>query len=102
MKTAMARHFPVDEYSIYIHGHSTGGPFVHYISQRVENVRGIIGYGTALFGYMNAAAGSSWEYPFNYLRMRTWRDTARYADEGFAGKNYTLPQKMEIVLAAWD
>jgi acetyl esterase/lipase len=102
MKTAMARHFPVDEYSVFIHGHSTGGPFVHYISQRVENIRGIIGYGTALFGYMNAAAGSSWEYPFNYLRMRTWRDTARYADEGFAGKNYTLPQKMEIVLASWD
>ena len=102
MKEAMARHFPVDEYSIYIHGHSTGGPFVHYISQRVENIRGIVGYGTALFGYMNAAAGSSWDYPFNYLRMRTWRDTARYADEGFAGKDYTLPQKMEIVLASWD
>jgi hypothetical protein len=102
LKTAMARHLPVDSYSIYAHGHSTGGPFIHYISQRVDNFKGIVGYGTAQFGYMNNAAGSAFEYPFNYLRLRTWRDTARYADEGFVGKDLSLPQKMELVFAAWD
>lgn len=102
MKTALARHFPVNSYSVFAHGHSTGGPFIHYLSQRVDNLKGIVGYGTALFGYMNAAAGSSWDYPFHYLRLRTWRDTARYADEGFAGKDISLPVKMERVFESWD
>ncbi|MGK0299131.1 MAG: hypothetical protein ACI9XC_002759 [Gammaproteobacteria bacterium] len=102
MKTALARHFPVDQYSVYAHGHSTGGPFIHYLSQRVNNLKGIVGYGTALFGYMNAAAGSSWNYPFHYLRLRTWRDAARYADEGFVGKEMSLPVKMERVFEGWD
>ena len=30
------RHFPPSEWSIYVHGHSTGGPFVHTAMQRVE------------------------------------------------------------------
>ena len=102
MKEALKRHFPVESFSVFVHGHSTGGPFIHYLSQRVTNIKGIVGYGTALFGYINAAAGSSWNYPFTYLRMRTWRDTARYADEGFVGKNYSLPVKMELVLESWD
>ena len=29
------RHFPMDEYSIYGHGRSTGGPFINMLSQRV-------------------------------------------------------------------
>lgn len=102
MKTAIARHFPADTYSVFVHGHSTGGPFVHYLSQRVSNIKGIVGYGTALFGYMNNAAGSAFDYPFHYLRLRTWRDTARYADEGFAGKDLSLPMKMELVFESWD
>ncbi len=102
MKAAIARHFPASSYNVYAHGHSTGGPFVHYLSQRVDNLKGIVGYGTAMFGYINNAAGSAFEYPFNYLRLRTWRDTARYADEGWADKDYSLPQKMEMVFAAWD
>jgi hypothetical protein len=102
MKTAIARHFPASSYNVYAHGHSTGGPFIHYISQRVDNLKGIVGYGTAMFGYINNAAGSSFEYPFNYLRLRTWRDTARYADEGFVGKDLSLPQKMELVFASWN
>lgn len=102
MKTAISRHFPPDSYSVFIHGHSTGGPFVHYLSQRVYNIQGIVGYGTAFFGYMNNAAGSAFEYPFHYLRLRTWRDTARYADEGFAGKDLSLPVKMERVFESWD
>ena len=102
MKTAMARHFPVSDYDIYAHGHSTGGPFIHYISQRVNNVKGIVGYGTAMFGYMNAAAGRAWEYPFHYLRLRTWRDTARYADEGWVGKDISLPVKMDLVFEMWN
>src|ERR1043166_7898935 len=42
MKDAMRRHFPVDEYSIYLTGHSTGGPMVFFMCQRVPNVAGMI------------------------------------------------------------
>src|SRR5262245_21919711 len=42
MKDAMRRHFPAGEYSIYLTGHSTGGPIVFMISQRVPNVAGMI------------------------------------------------------------
>ena len=40
---AMQKHFPADEYSIYVHGHSTGGPLVNMMSQRVPNVAGVLG-----------------------------------------------------------
>lgn len=101
MKEVCRRHFG-EEYAIYVHGHSTGGPFVHYLTQRVSNVKGLIGYGTGLFGHINHKIGMSWEFPFNYLRLRTWRDTARYAYEDLKSKNYTLPVMMEIVLDAWE
>ena len=45
-----ARHFPPNEWSIYVHGHSTGGPFVHTAMQRVENIRGLIGIENSPFG----------------------------------------------------
>ena len=35
VKDAMRRHFPVADYSIYLTGHSTGGPMVFMICQRV-------------------------------------------------------------------
>ncbi|MGY9005176.1 MAG: hypothetical protein ACKVJQ_03600, partial [Alphaproteobacteria bacterium] len=53
MKTACARHFPVDEFSIYVHGHSTGGPYVCMLSQRVENIAGIMAVENSTFGYIN-------------------------------------------------
>ena len=39
---AMKKHFPEGEFSIYLHGHSTGGPLVNMLSQRVPNVAGIL------------------------------------------------------------
>src|SRR5262249_2161471 len=38
MKYATPRHFPAEKYSIYLTGHSTGGPMVFFMSQRVPNV----------------------------------------------------------------
>ena len=82
MQEAARRHFPLAQYSIYVHGYSTGGPFAMLASQRIPNIAGILGYGTSPFGYMYAeTTGDSWNFPFNYLRLRTWRDTARYLYE---------------------
>ena len=40
MKEACRRHFPVGEFSVYVHGHSTGGPYVSMlISARAEHRR---------------------------------------------------------------
>jgi len=42
MKDGMRRHFPAEKYSIYLTGHSTGGPMVFFMSQRVPNVAGML------------------------------------------------------------
>src|SRR6266566_4504217 len=52
MKDAMRRHFPVGEFSIYLTGHSTGGPFVFMISQRVANGAGLIAVENSPFGFI--------------------------------------------------
>jgi hypothetical protein len=78
IKETARRTFPDSEYSIYIHGHSTGGPFAMMASQRVQNIAGLVGYGSSPFGWMYPLiSGDNWEFPFNQLRLRTWRDTAR-------------------------
>src|SRR5215467_11464565 len=83
MKETARRHFPEREFSIYIHGHSTGGPFAMMASQRIPNIAGVLGYGTSPFGAMyTQITGDQWNFPFNWLRLRTWRDTARYLYEG--------------------
>jgi hypothetical protein len=46
IKESARRQFPAGEYSIYIHGHSTGGPFAMMASQRVENIAGLLGWGS--------------------------------------------------------
>ena len=51
---AMTRNMPEDEYSIYVHGHSTGGPFVFMLSQRVPNVAGVMAIENSAFGYINS------------------------------------------------
>ena len=51
MKEACRRHFPVGEFSIYVHGHSTGGPYVSMLSQRVPNIAGVIAIENSTFGY---------------------------------------------------
>ena len=49
MKDLCRRHFPVDEFAVYTHGHSTGGPFSHMILQRVENIVGLAGIENSTF-----------------------------------------------------
>ena len=126
MQEACARHFPVDEFSVYVHGHSTGGPYVSMLSQRVANIAGVIAIENSTFGYINerkhmwgghvgkiagfervAKDGSSWQDPFNDLYVRTWRDLARYRGSEALGQEgppalMRLPSLMEEILDAWD
>lgn len=126
MKTACARHFPEGEFSIYVHGHSTGGPYVSMLSQRVANIAGVIAIENSTFGYINerkhlwsghvgkiegfkrvSEKGDPWKDPFNDLYIRTWRDLARYRGPealGQEGPNalMRLPSLMEEILDAWE
>lgn len=108
-KAFMHKHFPAPGYSIYVDGHSTGGPFADMLTQRVGNIAGVIGMESAPFGYIAAAKleETSWNgIPFQCLRIRSWRDTARYAGpealakEGPEALN-RLPELMEEVLNSW-
>ncbi|MGH2355670.1 MAG: hypothetical protein ACRDJN_29030 [Chloroflexota bacterium] len=104
MKAVCARNFPPAEFSIYAHGHSTGGPFVHMLLQRVDNIAGLIGMESSPFGSIfSQMLGMKWEYSFNYLTIRTWRHIAKYAgvEAGPEGM-WRLPWIMEDVLEAWD
>src|ERR1041384_263321 len=66
IKQTAFRHFPEGEFSIYIHGHSTGGPFAMMASQREANIAGIVGYGRSPFGRMfSLISGGRREFPFN-------------------------------------
>lgn len=126
MKDAMQRHFPVDAFSIYLTGHSTGGPLVFMISQRVANVAGMIAVENSPFGFIqeeqhnwSGALGKIAGHdrvstsraprtdPFNELYIRTWRDRARYAGPEALGQEgpqalMRLPWLMEDVLDWWD
>ena len=127
MRTACARHFPPGEFSIYVHGHSTGGPYVSMLSQRVENVAGVIAIENSTFGYINEKkhqwgghvgkiegykavaekSAESWQDPFNDLYIRTWRDLARYRGSEALGQEgpqalMRLPWLMEEIFEAWD
>jgi hypothetical protein len=126
MIAACARHFPIDEYSVHAHGHSTGGAFSAKLPQLVENVVGQTELETAPIGYINevkhdwsGALGKIKDYDrlstqsvrrtdaFNELYIRTWRDLARYAGPEALGQEgpaalMRLPWLMEEVLEAWD
>lgn len=104
MKEVCRRNFPAVEYSIYPHGHSTGGPFVHMLLQRVDNIAGLLGMETSQFGYISARTNKQgWDFPFSYLMVRTWRDVARYAGpEAGMERIRRLPWLMEDVLASWE
>jgi hypothetical protein len=103
LKETARRHFPETEYSVYVHGHSTGGPFAMMATQRVDNIVGVLGYGTSPFGCMYpAVTGDAWNFPFNHLRLRTWRDTARYLYEGLKDKGLALPMLMELTFERWE
>ncbi len=126
MKEAMRRHLPEGAYSIYGEGHSTGGPFVSMLSQRVPNFAGVVATEHTPFGYVGALrdnwSGSLGKVPgfervstddavrsdpFNELYIRTWRDLARYAGPEALGQQgpvalMQLPMLMEEVLDDWD
>jgi hypothetical protein len=102
MRAVCQRAFP-PEYSVYVHGHSTGGPFVHMLLQRVENAAGLLGMESSPFGAIyGRMLDMSWDFPFNYLTVRTWRHIAKYAgaEAGPEGA-WRLPWIMEDVLEAW-
>ena len=103
IKETARRQFAEGEYSIYIHGHSTGGPFAMMASQRVANIAGLVGYGSSPFGWMYPlVSGDDWDFPFNRLRLRTWRDTARYMYEGMKDKGIGLPMLIELTFERWE
>ena len=108
MKYFCSEFLPQDLYSIYVHGHSTGGPFVHMLTQRVDNIVGVVGIENSPFANIyRAMIGYEWPGPFNELSIRTWRDLARYKGaevrslEGEDGL-MRLPWVMEEVFEAWD
>ncbi len=108
MKDICARHFPPDEWSVYVHGHSTGGPFVYTLMQRVENVRGLIGIENSSFGLLyHKMTGHDWPTKFNYVLVRNWRELARYKGAELALQEgekplFRLAQVMEEVFELWD
>ena len=126
MLEACRRHFPEGEYSVYAHGHSTGGAFTAILSQRLANMAGQTEVETAPIGTINrrkhAWSGSlgkikgfdkgdggkdGLEDPFTDLYLRTWRDRARYAGPEALGKEgpsalMRLPALMEFVLDSWQ
>jgi hypothetical protein len=104
MQTVCARNFPPAEYSIYVHGHSTGGPFAHLLLQRVENIAGLVGTETSPFGKIyRAMHPERWNHPFNEVSVRTWRDIARYrGPEAGPEGMWRLPWLMEDILEEWE
>eukprot|EP01037_Dinobryon_pediforme_P001465 gene1465-1486_t len=101
------RFLPKSEFSIYCHGHSTGGPFSHMMLQRVENAVGIAGIENSPFGYIWQMVNTNvWPRPFNEVVVRTWRDIARYRGaEALKGKATevlrSLPEFIEKIYAEW-
>lgn len=125
---AMTKHFPEQEFSIYLHGHSTGGPLVNMLSQRVANVAGVLAIENSSFGYIYRAQAAwggqlgkigsndrvrdamllpSRSDPFDELYIRSWRDSARYVGPELLGTEgpealMRLPMVMEDILTGWD
>ena len=105
----MRRHMPLGEYSIYIHGHSTGGPFSFMLTQRIANIVGVMGLENSPFGYMfSRLVDATWNIPFSCLKIRTWRDTARSAGIEAAENRDPmeilnhLTMLMEEVMERWE
>ena len=108
MKTICRDYFPDGEYSIYLHGHSTGGPFVHMLCQRIPNIAGVVGIENSPFGYMyQKMVDIEWPDPFTDLVIRTWRDIARYKGAEVRSQEgeealMRLPWLMEDVFDDWQ
>jgi hypothetical protein len=99
----MCRRHLSEGYAVLAHGQSTGGPFAHIALQRVPNCVGLAGLETSQWGSIGATAWHTWNYPFNYLTIRTWRHVAKYLgpEAGEAGAR-RLPQLIEQVFEAWE
>ena len=52
MIEANRRHFPEKDFSVYGQGHSTGGPFICMLSQRIPNMAGVCATEHSPFGYL--------------------------------------------------
>jgi len=97
MIEACRRHFPENDFSVYGQGHSTGGPFICMLSQRIPNMAGVCATEHSPFGYLcserdvwggdlgkitgfakDGNIGRKRSDPFDELYIRTWRDLARY------------------------
>ncbi|HEU0071383.1 MAG TPA: hypothetical protein VFS04_08815 [Alphaproteobacteria bacterium] len=126
MKEAMRKHFPEADYSIYVTGHSTGGPHVFMMCQRVPNIAGVIAVENSPFGFIqeqqhnwSGALGKVAGFervskkpaprtdPFDELYIRTWRDRARYAGPEALGQEgpsalMRLPWLMEEIMDWWN
>jgi len=126
MIEANRRHFPPHEFSVYGQGHSTGGPFICMLSQRIANMAGVCATEHSPFGYLCCdrdqwggdmgkitgyekveTKGKARTDPFNELYIRTWRDLARYQGPEALGQEgpqalMRLPEIMEDILEAWE
>ena len=126
MIEANRRHFPETEFSVYGQGHSTGGPFVCMLSQRIPNMAGVCATEHSPFGYLSMGRdqwggdmgkitgyeklekkGEARTDPFNELYIRSWRDLARYQGPEALGQEgpkalMRLPAIMEDILEAWE
>lgn len=126
MVEAARRHLPPEDYSVYGEGHSTGGPFIFMLSQRIPNMAGVVATEHSPFGAICAArdrwgghvgklAGQDKSVegfeprhdPFDELYIRTWRDIARYLGPEALGQDgpgalMRLPALMEDVFAHWS
>jgi hypothetical protein len=126
MIEACRRHFPEKEFSVYGQGHSTGGPFICMLSQRIPNMAGVCATEHSPFGYLCLARdqwggdmgkiggyakveekGKARTDPFNELYIRTWRDLARYQGPEALGQEgpaalMRLPAIMEDIFDAWE
>jgi hypothetical protein len=126
MIEANRRHFPEKEFSVYGQGHSTGGPFICMLSQRITNMAGVCATEHSPFGYLCMSRdewggdmgkisgydkvekhGKARTDPFNELYIRTWRDLARYQGPEALGQEgpaalMRLPAIMEDILNTWE
>jgi hypothetical protein len=113
-KELARRYFPENEFSIYSHGHSTGGPMTMMLSQRIPNIVGILGMESSPFGSLYGkmtreiqGISEPWGMNFECLRIRSWRDIARYygyeliQEEGIDALA-RLAMVMEEVQDAWQ
>lgn len=126
MIEANRRHFPEAEFSVYGQGHSTGGPFICMLSQRIPNMAGVCATEHSPFGYLSmgrdewggdmgkiagyekmAREGKARSDPFSELYIRTWRDLARYQGPEALGQEgpkalMRLPAIIEDILDSWQ